>query len=98
MSVASAIDAANPVDEETGEPLPRAVDLGVAAWFNGYMAFIVVVIFYIIGYLLKRTGWRRVSEIDVDSGRRDMDYEQFEALKAKRAAWPAWRRVMDKLI
>ena len=42
-------------------------------------------VFYIGGYLWKRESWKKLSDIDVDSGRRDLDYEAFEALRRKRA-------------
>jgi len=61
------------------------------------LALPVVIAFYIVGYIWKREAWLKTSQIDVDSGRREIDYEAFEKLKAKMAHWPAWRRVLDHL-
>ncbi len=66
-------------------------------FFLSYLAIFVVIFFYIIGYVYKREGWRKIREIDIDSGRRQVDYEAEEKLKAKKAAWPAWRRILDHL-
>ena len=85
------VAVADAVDAET-------VDLGVQAFFKSYLAFPVVILFYIVGWVWKREGWRRISEIDVDSGRRELDYDSFQKLKAKRAGWPAWRRTLDKFV
>ncbi|KAM3421363.1 hypothetical protein BST61_g1760 [Cercospora zeina] len=70
----------------------------VEPFFLNYLAVFVVLVFYIGSYLWKRKSWLSLAEIDVDSGRRELDYEAFEALKAKRAAWPAWRRTLDKFV
>lgn len=69
--------------------------LDAYTFFNSYLALFVVMLFYAIGYAWKRQGWLKLSEIDVDSGRRELDYEAFEKLKAKRQNWPAWRRFLD---
>lgn len=71
--------------------------LDAEAFFNSYLALFVVILFYAIGYAWKRQGWLKLSEIDVDSGRRELDYEAFEKLKAQRANWSGWRRVVDYL-
>ncbi|PPJ55243.1 hypothetical protein CBER1_04307 [Cercospora berteroae] len=73
-------------------------DASVEPFFLNYLAVFVVIVFYIGGYLWKRKSWLSLAEIDVDSGRRELDYEAFQALKAKRAAWPAWRRILDKFV
>jgi amino acid transporter len=36
-----------------------------------------------------------LSDIDVDAGRREIDMEIFEKVKARRASWPKWRKVLD---
>lgn len=64
-------------------------------FFYSYLALFVVALFYAVGYAWKRAGPLKLHEIDVDSGRRELNQEAFEKLKAKRAAWPAWRRVLD---
>ncbi|KAI5364824.1 Putative amino acid permease [Septoria linicola] len=69
-----------------------------SAFFLSLLAIPVVLVFYIAGFVWKRESWKSLASIDVDSGRRDLDYETFQALKAKRAAWPAWRRIIDKFV
>ena len=71
--------------------------LDVTAFFQAYLAFFVVILFYIAGWLWKRKAWLKVSDIDIDSGRRELDWDAIEKLKTKRQNWPAWRRVLDKL-
>jgi len=53
--------------------------------------------FYVCGYLWKGAKWLKVHEIDVDSGRRELDWEAHEKMKQEIASWPAWRRVLNKL-
>ncbi len=65
------------------------------AFFNSYLALFVVLLFYAIGYAWKREGWKKVSQIDVDSGRRQLNFEEYEKLKARKAGWPMWKRVLD---
>lgn len=72
--------------------------LDAQEFFKAYLAFFVVILFYAIGYCWKKAKWIKISEIDVDSGRRDIDMEAWHLLKQKKAAWPAWRRALDKLI
>ena len=64
-------------------------------FFYNYLALFIVALFYVIGYAWKRTGFLRLHQIDVDSGRRELNPEAFEKLMAQRAQWPAWRRVLD---
>ncbi|KAK4570157.1 Amino-acid permease inda1 [Recurvomyces mirabilis] len=66
-------------------------------FFQSYLAFFVVIAFYIAGWVWKREGWRKLSEIDVDSGRHEVDWEAYEKLKQEMQTWPVWRRVLDKL-
>lgn len=40
-------------------------------------------IFWLIGYLWKRAGWLRTAQIDVDTGRREIDWAFIEADNAK---------------
>jgi amino acid transporter len=66
-------------------------------FFNAYLALFVVLAFYAIGYAWKREGWLKLSQIDVDSGRRELDYEAHEKLKEQRQSWPVWRRFLSYL-
>jgi yeast amino acid transporter len=57
----------------------------------------VVLAFWAVGYLWKRQGGLKLNQIDVDTGRRAVDWEYVHARRAKVASWPAWRRVIDKI-
>jgi len=66
-------------------------------FFKAYLAAPVVIACWIIGYFWKRAGWLRTHQMDVDSGRRELDWEAIHAYRAKVAAYPKWRRVLHKL-
>jgi amino acid transporter len=65
-------------------------------FFKSYLAFFVVIAFYIVGWAWKRSTWKKLSEIDVDSGRREIDWELLNKERARYASWPAWRKVLSK--
>ncbi|RMX94897.1 hypothetical protein D0866_16557 [Hortaea werneckii] len=62
-------------------------------FFLSYLALFVVILFYIIGLVWKRQTWLRTANIDVDTGRREIDWEAYEQLKMEKQNWPAWKRV-----
>ncbi|KAL2265320.1 hypothetical protein VTJ83DRAFT_6420 [Remersonia thermophila] len=66
----------------------------VEGFFKSYMALPVVIIFWIGGFLWKRTGWLRTDQIDLDTGRRELDWDVINADRAKLAAMPTWKRWM----
>jgi amino acid transporter len=70
--------------------------MSARAFFESYLALFVVAFFYLCGWLWKREGFLKLSDIDVDSGRRELDWESLNAYRAQRAGWPAWRRLLDK--
>lgn len=53
-------------------------------FFKDYLALPVVGFFWVCGYFWKRTGWLKLSQIDVDSGRREIDWEAHHAIAEKR--------------
>jgi amino acid transporter len=59
----------------TGSPSER-----VEAFFLSYLAFPILIMFYIIGYAWKRAGPRKTSEIDLVTGRKC--FETAEELNA----------------
>jgi amino acid transporter len=69
-------------------------DGGAYDFFKAYLALPVVLVFWVAGYFWKREGWLRTSQIDVDSGRRDHDWDRINAYKAELAASPTWKRVL----
>ncbi|KAF2474952.1 amino-acid permease inda1 [Lindgomyces ingoldianus] len=73
---------------------PIGEDIGTAeGFFKSYLALPVVIFFWLCGYLWKRQAWLRTSNIDVDSGRRELDWDYINAQRAEMATWPAWRRI-----
>lgn len=57
----------------------------------------MVIVFWVAGWLWKRQGWLRTHQIDVDAGRRELDWDAINDYKAKVAAMPAWRRIIHML-
>ncbi|KAI1433995.1 amino acid permease/ SLC12A domain-containing protein [Xylaria sp. CBS 124048] len=77
---------------------PIGEDIGSAeGWFNSYLAAPVVLICWAIGYIWKRQGWVRISEIDVDTGRREHNWDEINAYRREVAAYPAWRRLLKAM-
>lgn len=70
----------------------------VEGFFISYLAFPVVLVFWAIGYLWKREGWISIDKIDVDTGRREHNWDEINATRAKIATWPAWRRFLHKIM
>lgn len=68
-----------------------------AGFFQVYLALPVVLAFWAGGYLWKREGWLRTSQIDVDTGRRELNWEEINAYKAEIAAMPTWRRWVHRV-
>lgn len=66
-------------------------------FFKAYLALPVVIFFWIIGYAWKRQGFLKLSQIDLDRGRREHDWDTINAQRAKEATWPAWRRALTIL-
>lgn len=63
------------------------------AFFQAYLAVPVVIAFWIGGFLWKRKGWLRTSQIDVDSGRREINWEIIEQEKQDLRRGPMMKRV-----
>ena len=77
---------------------PLGKKLGTAEdFFMAYLALPCVMLFWVIGFLWKRTGWLRTSQMDVDTGRRELDWDEINAYRAKRATWPLWKRFLTHL-
>jgi yeast amino acid transporter len=63
-------------------------------FFEGYLAAPIVIVCYIGFKLWKKTSIRRIQDIDVVSGRRELDLEHILAEeKAVQATWPRWKKV-----
>ncbi|KAI1299880.1 amino acid permease/ SLC12A domain-containing protein [Xylaria venustula] len=73
---------------------PIGVHLGTAEdWFNSYLALPIVIVFWAGGYIWKREGWRRIADIDVDTGRREHNWDEINAHREWLATLPAWKRL-----
>lgn len=68
-----------------------------AGFFKSYLAFPVVVVFWFVGFAWKRTGWLRTAQMDVDTGRREHNWDEINAFRAEMATWPAWKRLLRTL-
>ncbi|KAK5651219.1 hypothetical protein OQA88_12726 [Cercophora sp. LCS_1] len=63
-------------------------------FFQAYLALPVVIIFWIGGFLWKRTGWLTVDQIDLDTGRRELPWDDINEYRAELAKMPAWKRIL----
>jgi amino acid transporter len=72
---------------------PIGADVGTAeSFFKSYLALPVVMLFWVIGYFWKRTGWLRTHQMDVDTGRRVLDWDYINATREQLKNGPAWKR------
>lgn len=62
-------------------------------FFQAFLAFFIVIFFWIVGYLWKRQGWLKLDQIDVDTGRRELPWDEIHAYRAELAAMPGWKRI-----
>ncbi|KJA14768.1 hypothetical protein HYPSUDRAFT_208447 [Hypholoma sublateritium FD-334 SS-4] len=73
------------------DPDPKVV---AQNFFETYLAFPVMILFYIIGYAWKRTLPQRASEIDLDTGRKSwLTVEEMRAWRASRKEAPLHIRI-----
>lgn len=66
---------------------------GAEGFFKAYLALPVVLFFWACGYLWKRQGFLKLSQIDVDSGRREFDWEDYHREAEKRRNAPFLKRL-----
>ncbi|WVR04932.1 hypothetical protein IAU60_001944 [Kwoniella sp. DSM 27419] len=81
-------------------PLGGTESAGEAAqsFFLAYLALPIMILFYVIGYLWKRTLPRKAMDIDLDTGRKSwLTVEDMRAYRAERASAPLWKRVYRML-
>ncbi|ROW17193.1 hypothetical protein VPNG_01345 [Cytospora leucostoma] len=65
---------------------------GAEGFFKSFLALPVVISFWICGFLWKRKGWLRTRDIDVDTGRRELDWNAINEHHKRVSAMSAWRR------
>jgi amino acid transporter len=70
----------------------------VEVFFQAYLAFPVVLLFWAIGYAWKREGWLRTSQIDIDTGRRPVDWTLITAERERIAKKGVFGRIWHKLV
>ena len=77
---------------------PLGKNVGTAEeFFYVYLAFFVVLFFYICGVAWKRKSWLRTSQMDVDSGRRELDWDYINKERAERATWSPAKRFISHI-
>lgn len=64
-------------------------------FFKAYLALPVVILFYVVGWIWKRKGWVKLVDMDVDTGRREHDWETINAHREAEALKPKWKRVFN---
>jgi yeast amino acid transporter len=66
----------------------------VQSWFEAYLSFPIIMLFFIVFKLWKKTSFKRVKDIDITSGRREMDLATILAEeRAEQAKWPKWKKI-----
>jgi len=66
----------------------------VQSWFEAYLAAPIIMIMFILFKLIKKTKFKRVQDIDITSGRREMDLASILAEeRALQAKWPRWKKI-----
>jgi yeast amino acid transporter len=80
---------------------PIGASPSAMTFFQNYLAFPIVIIFF-VGYKLFYRQWTigvRISDIEVDEGRREVDIDEFraemDAERAEKSTWPWWKRIWD---
>ncbi|PHH88421.1 hypothetical protein CDD83_7549 [Cordyceps sp. RAO-2017] len=68
----------------------------VKDFFKACLALPIVLAFWLLGFVWKRTGWLRLEQIDVDAGRRELDWDEVRAYRAYVKGLPLWRRWLHK--
>lgn len=69
----------------------------VKGFFKSYLALPVVLFCWACGYAWKRKGWLKLDEIDIDSGRREMDWATFNAEIERRKNLSFFKRLYYRL-
>jgi amino acid transporter len=65
-------------------------------FFNAWLTVPIILVFWAVGYAWKRQGWLKLDQVDIDTGRRELDWEQINAYKAEVASWPKWKQTLHK--
>lgn len=77
---------------------PIGASPSAEAFFQAYLAAPILVIFYVVWKIWKKTPFMRPSTIDLVTGRRLLDTQQIiDEERIKRAAWPLWKKIYFEL-
>lgn len=66
----------------------------VEGFFKQYLGLPILLVCWAAGYIWKRGGWISLADIDIDTGRREHDWDAIRAYRQKTAAFPMWKRVL----
>lgn len=66
-------------------------------FFSAWLTVPVILFFWAVGYIWKREGAVRLDQIDLDTGRRQLDWDAINAYRAEVATWPKWKRLLKKV-
>jgi amino acid transporter len=67
-------------------------------FFRSVATLPVVLFFWAVAYCMKRQGFTKLNEIDLDLGTRVHDWDVINAQRAKVASWPWWRRACNVML
>ncbi|KAK1977663.1 amino acid permease [Colletotrichum cereale] len=67
-----------------------------AGFFEAWLTVPIILLFWAIGYFWKGEGWLRTHQMDVDTGRRELDWDEINRYKAEVATWPTWKRMYNR--
>ncbi|KAK0740083.1 amino acid permease/ SLC12A domain-containing protein [Schizothecium vesticola] len=77
---------------------PIGSDLNTASgFFMSYLALPVVIVFWIGGFIWKRSGWLKLDQIDLDTGRRALPWDEINEYREQLAKMPAWKRLFHTI-
>jgi amino acid transporter len=66
----------------------------VESWFEAYLAAPIVLVCFIVYKLVFKTKFKKLSDIDITSGRREIDLKEILAEeRAEKAKWPMWKKI-----
>lgn len=63
-------------------------------FFKTYLAVPVVILFWLCAHIWKGKGWLKLRDIDVDAGRREIDWEAHNRVMEKRRTASPWMRIV----
>jgi len=66
-------------------------------FFMQYLGLPIVLAFWLGGWIWKRTSWISIEKIDIDTGRREHDWDAINAWRAELATFPWYKRLMYTL-